>query len=355
MSWSFWSVYDGHAGPQTAWHLDRHLLPNLVGSLSTLYATGQQPETEIIHGAIKRVFLSLDDEIIAKSAQLLVEQPEGVPIRAMAARVLQAARAGSCALVSFYDANVRRLHVSVVGDSRAVLGRRRTTADGQTTYDVHVLSVDQTGYNAAEAARVNAEHPGEEALIENGRFLRWAITRAFGNGVMKWSRELQTLMKEKMLGSTPHPTCLTPPYMTAAPEITTTAVEPGDFVVMASDGLWDCLTNEEVVGLVGMWLERNKGGEEDVIERTDLPVELKDDKTQNYAYWNAKKRFVNVDTNVAHHLARNALGGADQDLHLALLSTPAPRVRRFRCHYFPWISTRSLINSSFPGTMSARL
>ncbi|KAJ7753422.1 phosphatase 2C-like domain-containing protein [Mycena maculata] len=336
MAWSFWSVYDGHVGPQTARHLDRHLLPNLVGSLSILYSTVGQPETETIHSTIKRVFLSLDDEIVTKSVRHLVEKDAaGAPIRTMAALVLQAARAGSCALVAFYDANVRRLHVSCVGDSRAVLGRRCTTDDGRAVYDVHVLSADQTGHNPAEIARLTAEHPGEDKLFVRGRLLNWGPSRTFGNGVMKWSRELQTWMKEKCLGDKPYNDLLTPPYFTAEPEITTTAVEPGDFLVMASDGLWDCLTNEEVVGLVGVWLEANNGGAKakgragTVIERTDLPVELIDKKT-HYPTWKVQKRFVNVDANAARHLAHNALGGADEDLHRALMITPAPRARHFR-------------------------
>ncbi|KAJ7237747.1 phosphatase 2C-like domain-containing protein [Mycena haematopus] len=328
MSWSFWSVYDGHVGPQAAWHLEKQLLPNLVESLHALYSKEeQQPQTEAIHSAIKNVFVSLDDDIVNKSAQLIVEQPKGTPIKALAARVLQVARSGSCALVAFYDTNVRTLHVSVVGDSRAILGRPRKTEDGKTKYDVLVLSV----------ARLSADHP-DEKLFDGARFLGWGVSRAFGNGVMKWSKELQTLMEKNCLGSKPRTTLLTPPYFTAMPEITTTAIEPGDFMVMASDGMWDCLTNEEVVGLVGLWLERNANNdgvpllgdsEERIIERADLPVDLTDDKT-HYAYWDVKKRFVNVDSNVARHLARNALGGADTDLHAALLSTPAPRARNLR-------------------------
>ncbi|KAJ6567067.1 phosphatase 2C-like domain-containing protein [Mycena capillaripes] len=335
MAWSFWSVYDGHVGPQTAWHLETHLLPNLTESLYAIYSSGTQPQTEAIHNTIKNVFLSLDDEIVTRSAQFLVEQPEGTPLRTMAARLLRTARAGSCALVAFYDDNIRTLHVSVTGDSRAILGRPRKTEDGKTIYDVHVLSVDQNGKNPAEVARLSADHPDEKLFNERGRYLGWGLTRSFGNGVMKWSKELQTFMQEKCLGDKPRATLLTPPYFTALPEITTTAIEPGDFMVMASDGLWDCLTNEEVVGLVGLWLKRKNGadalnfGEEEIIERADLPVELKDDKT-HYSNWNVKKRFVNVDSNVARHLARNALGGADRDLHVALLSTPAPRARYFR-------------------------
>ncbi|KAJ7684295.1 phosphatase 2C-like domain-containing protein [Mycena polygramma] len=337
VDWSFWAVYDGHVGPQTASHLARSLIQKLIESFAEIYSGEDRPETAAIHTAIKDAFLSLDDEIVTKSADFIMTQPEDTPLKAMAADVLQAARAGSCALVSFYDAKVRNLHVSVVGDSRAVLGRRRKTEDGQTIYDVHVLSVDQTGRNPDEVARLTAEHP-DEKLFNGARFLGWGITRSFGNGVMKWSREVQTFMQEKCLGDKPRTTLQTPPYFTAMPEITTTAIEPGDFMVMGSDGLWDCLTNEEVVGLVGLWLNRKDEDplelqlrieDEEIIERADLPVQLTDNKT-HYPNWDVKKRFVNVDTNVARHLARNALGGADQDLHHALFATPPPRARHIR-------------------------
>ncbi|KAK7036025.1 PPM-type phosphatase domain-containing protein [Favolaschia claudopus] len=348
MSWSFWSVYDGHVGPQTAWHLEKHLLPNLAESLYDLYAQGAlQPQTDAIHKVIKDVFVSLDDDIVKSSAQIVLNQPEGTPIKALAARVLHIARAGSCALVAFYDHNVRTLHVPVVGDSRAILGRRRKdkTSDGKVIYDVHVLSLDQTGNNPAEVERLTALHPDEkDKLFKGPRFLGWGVSRAFGNGVMKWSVEVQKFMQEKCLGHKPRDVMLTPPYFTAEPEITSTKIESGDFMIMASDGLWDCLTNEEAVGLVGAWLERNGAGssanaissffddeEEQVIERGDLPVQLPDDGKTHYANWpGCKKQFVNVDSNVARHLARNALGGADKDLHVALMSTPAPRSRYFR-------------------------
>ncbi|KAJ7830007.1 protein serine threonine phosphatase 2C [Mycena olivaceomarginata] len=316
MSWSFWSVYDGHVGPQAAWHLEKHLLPNLAESLHALYSKGVQPHTEAIYSTIKNVFVSLDDEMAP-------------PIRALAARALQTAHAGSCALVAFYDKNVRTLHISLTGDSRALLGRARKAADGKTVYDVQFVSADQNGLNPAEVARLSAEHPGEE-LFKGSRYMGWGISRSFGNGVLKWSRELQNWMEERCLGNKPRDTLLTPPYFTAEPEITSTVVEPGDFLVMASDGL--------VVGLVGLWLERNENvsnatllpEEEQAIERAELPVTLTDNQT-HYPYWpTVKKQFVNVDSNVARHLARNSLGGADKDMHVALLSTPSPRARRVR-------------------------
>ncbi|KAJ7765669.1 phosphatase 2C-like domain-containing protein [Mycena metata] len=333
-SWWFWSVYDGHVGGQMSWILRQKLLPDLHQALEPLYSKSERPPTESVHRVIKETFLALDDEMVNKSANILLDAPEDAPLKTVAASVLMGAHAGSCALVSFYEASLRRLHVSVVGDSRAILGRRRgESADGKTIYDVHVLSVDQTGKNEAEVARLTAEHPGEALFNDRGRFLGWGITRAFGNGVMKWSKELQEFLQEKCLGDKPRATLLTPPYFTALPEITTTVVQPGDFMVMASDGLWDCLTNEEVVGVVGAWLGRKKG-DAPVIERVDLPVVLTDDKT-HYPHWNVKKQFV-VNSNVvdgndvAHILALNALGGADKDLVGGLVGLLPPRARQFR-------------------------
>ena len=81
---------------------------------------------------------------------------------------------------------------------------------------------------------------------------------AFGDAASKWSSEIQQRLHEEFLGDRVRENVKTPPYFTAEPEITTTEVQPGDFVAFATDGLRDCLTNEEVVGLVGIWLGGRK-------------------------------------------------------------------------------------------------
>ena len=66
-------------------------------------------------------------------------------------------------------------------------------------------------------------------------------------------------MKKEYFGRSTSERLRTPPYVTAEPVVSSTGVKPekGDFVVLATDGLWEMLTNEEVVGLVGQWLETN--------------------------------------------------------------------------------------------------
>src|SRR5690606_16587843 len=119
----------------------------------------------------------------------------------------------------------------------------------------------QTGGNADEAARLRKEHPDERYVVRNGRVLGGLEpTRAFGDASYKWTREISEKLKQHFFARTPSSILKTPPYVTAEPVITTTKISPekGDFVVMATDGLWEMLTNEEVVGLVGKWLESNQ-------------------------------------------------------------------------------------------------
>lgn len=90
---------------------------------------------------------------------------------------LAGAESGSCALVAVYDVATQLLCVACVGDSRAVLGRRNKKGD----WEAVPLSVDQTGYNKDEVARLRAEHPNEPQMIQDGRLLGLAVTRAFGD------------------------------------------------------------------------------------------------------------------------------------------------------------------------------
>jgi pyruvate dehydrogenase phosphatase len=142
--------------------------------------------------------------------------------------------------------------------------------------------------------------------------------------------------------------------VTAEPVVTTTKVEPknGDFVVMATDGLWEMLTNEEVVGLVGQWLDAQGNAAGSTSQKQSwlkswfssqqaLPVEKGSDSSQTgqrapirQQQWGTKtpldERFVVEDKNAATHLVRNALGGKDQDQLSALLTLPSPFSRRYR-------------------------
>ena len=309
------------------------------------------PTPTSIDAAIKKGFLRLDHEIIHES----VEKVEKANSKRVAAELLAPALSGSCALLSFYDSKSKLLRVACTGDSRAVLGRRGASGKWIAT----PLSEDQTGGTPSEDARLRAEHPGEEHVTKNGRILGGLEpSRAFGDSLYKWSMEVQWKIKRDFFGKTPPSLLRTPPYVTAEPVVTTTKVEPekGDFVVMATDGLWECLTNEEAVGLVGQWLETNSLGTSGRRKESSsswlkswfspgdvaLPVEKKGSageasdgqkKTLRMHQWGVSgsdERFIVEDKNAATHLIRNALGGKDRDMVCALLTLPSPYSRRYR-------------------------
>ena len=122
---------------------------------------------------------------------------------------------------------------------------------------------------------------------------------------------------------------------------------------MATDGLWEFLSNEEVVGLVGQWLESqpqtsipSSSGPSwpkswfSTAASSGLPVENPNGDQaglgqrgpirQYSTPKDSNQRFVTEDKNAATHLVRNALGGKDNDMVCALLTLPSPYSRRYR-------------------------
>ena len=319
---------------------------NTVYKTSTTDNVGQPPSPEVVDAAIKKGFVRLDNEIVHES----VQKASKAKSKRAAVELLAPAYSGSCALLSFFDSRTNLLRVACTGDSRAVLGRKGSSGKWIAT----PLSEDQTGGTPSEIARIRQEHPGEEYATSKGRILgQLEPSRAFGDAIYKWSRETAGYVKATFFGRSPSPLLKTPPYVTAEPIVTTTKVDPskGDFLVMATDGLWECLTNEEVIGLVGQWIDsQNKGNTSGGIsswfktQSSNLPVENHSAKKNTGAedgqrppirqdQWQiagGDERFVVEDKNAATHLIRNALGGKDRDMVCALLSLPSPYSRRYR-------------------------
>lgn len=345
-----------HSGWTTSAKLRQVLISFVARELNATYKSALAdptltfPSPDAIDTAIKKGFLRLDHEIIHESVAKVMKSNS----KLAAAELLAPAFSGSCALLSFYDSRSKLLRVACTGDSRAVLGRRGPAGKWTAT----ALSEDQTGGTPFEMARLRAEHPGEENVVHHGRILGGLEpSRAFGDAGYKWTKAVQDQIKKNFFGKTAPALLKTPPYVTAEPIVTTTKMDPekGDFVVMATDGLWEMLSNEEVVGLVGQWLEAQPknttglGGSKwfkswlSTSEKS-LPVEKKplEGGTNGdgqrvplrQEQWNIggseEERFVVEDKNAATHLVRNAMGGKNRDMLCALLTLPSPYSRRYR-------------------------
>ncbi|KAG7867735.1 hypothetical protein KL918_002332 [Ogataea parapolymorpha] len=346
--WHFWSIFDGHAGWNTSAKLRDSLLDYVVNELDQAYKVSDKnlrliPSSETIDRAIKQGFLKLDDEIVNKNVQKLLENPSN---KAGAAELLMPALSGSCALMSFYDTHSRNLKVAVTGDSRALLG---SLDDHENKWTVRALSTDQTGSNPTEVAKLLSEHPNEPNVVRNGRVLgSLEPTRAFGDARYKWAKDIQTRVANQFFGRQLPANLKTPPYVTAEPVITTHEVSPAkhDFLVMASDGLYEMLTNEEIVGLVVRWMEKKKMVKPkksfmDTLwpsskDKLPLVEDVTDQSSKSKQRLQTRRKsnevgFLLEDENVATHLIRNALsnGGSKEEVNM-LVSIPSPLSRRYR-------------------------
>lgn len=332
----------GYSGNETARVLRQWLVLYMVSEFSE--ASAGLPDNSdfladapsaMIDQAIKNAFLRLDRNLIEIGAEAAV----GKRYLGYAMSELHPCYSGSCALVSIYDRVSQMLRVACVGDSRAVLGRRTSSGGWQAT----ALSVDQTGYNSEEAARLREEHPDEPDAVKDGRVLGLAVTRAFGDAFWKWSRDVQEEAQKRFFGRQPLEGCLTPPYLTAEPVIITTKIQPdkGEFLIMASDGLWDNLTSAQAVDLVGQWLKTHDTTRSPKRLEFDLttlanPTRDRDrvDPGEKISYTSRPQsspaNFVVKDSNAATHLVRNALGGGDEDMLYGVLTARSPVARRVR-------------------------
>ncbi|KAL1865937.1 hypothetical protein VTK73DRAFT_4999 [Phialemonium thermophilum] len=251
--WMAWAVLDGHSGPQTAQALKKNLLPFVQRELDILKPRRHWPvPTYEIRQALRRAFLLLDHAIIDTA---LEAAKTSEPLYLKVNRLLPAF-SGSCALLSLYDPSTGTLHVACTGDSRAVLGRQRPSG----TWEPVALSVDQNARNAHELARITMEHPREADVIRNGRLLGLMVTRAFGDS--KWkvplSEQHYLYTHYNAPRNVPAETYKTPPYLGVTPGCLSIVIDPGRpaFVIMATDGLWDMISSQGAVEVVGEWANR---------------------------------------------------------------------------------------------------
>ncbi|KAH7394532.1 phosphatase 2C-like domain-containing protein [Pyrenochaeta sp. MPI-SDFR-AT-0127] len=342
--WNYWSIMDGHAGRHTAFYLQWTLIPHLSSALLSLPATTSPVEIE---STIKQSFLRIDKQIM-DSARTAANWFPAANAAAIAA--LTPAFSGSCALLAAFDPEKSTLRVACTGDSRAVLGRWDPSSQSYTCIP---LSEDQTGFNEKEVERITKEHPDEPDILnpKSGRLLGLAVTRAFGDHRWKWDNDFIKTVQCKFWGTSPRPGSKTPPYLTAEPEVTETDIirvdpnykTPGaprsDFMIMASDGLWDRISSEHAVECVAQYLDAKARGNGFVKEDPRLlanppafppsfaldPGVTVDVENGEEVSWKATPEYFAIeDENAAVCLARNAMGGTRRGLFLGILSVPGP-------------------------------
>lgn len=120
------------------------------------------------------------------------------------------------------------------------------------------LSTDHSTSIEEEVIRIKAEHPDDSQSILNDRVKgRLKVTRAFGAGFLKqpkWNNALLEMFRNDYIG--------TAPYITCMPSLRHHRLGPNDqFLVLSSDGLYQYLSNQEVVSQVELFMANNPDGD----------------------------------------------------------------------------------------------
>ncbi|NP_571700.2 pyruvate dehydrogenase [acetyl-transferring]-phosphatase 2, mitochondrial [Danio rerio] len=248
---------------------------------------------------------------------------------------LQAAFAGCTACVA--HVGPEGVHVANAGDCRAVLGVQET--DG--SWSALPLTKDHNAANVAEMERVWRQHPASErqTVVVDDRLLGVLMPlRAFGDVRFKWSRELQQSVLENgdsdlealNIYQYAPPNYLTPPYLEVTPEVTHHRLRPQDrFLILASDGLWDEMSNDEAVRLVAEHLTG---------VHLQAPVsarQLNLGQMHQLLLRRRARATPALDLNAATHLIRHALGTneygeMDQERLATMLALPSDLARMYR-------------------------
>lgn len=284
----------------------------VIGNLSTSGLQDYESEEEMIGHALQSAFVQLDSDMSAEAL------PSGGSLNLEA---LEVGLSGACATVAHIrDLNV---HVASLGDTRAVLGQ----VDENGNWVAKPLTTDHTVNCPDEVERIKGSHPTSEHnfVIKNNRLLGQLIpTRAFGDFRFKWSnQDLKNIIK---ILDNPYAQNLvpmnyyTPPYLLNVPDVIHHKLTPNDrFLVLASDGLWDMLSNDDAIRLVGEFIEGKETDEKFRLQDRNLAIGQINDLLQKRKQGLANK---STDQNAATHLIRNALGKEHRKISEMLTITP---------------------------------
>ncbi|XP_052205613.1 probable protein phosphatase 2C 9 isoform X1 [Diospyros lotus] len=206
------AIYDGHLGDSVPAYLQKHLLPNILKEEEFW----TDPRT-----SISKAYKSTDQLILSHNPDL--------------------GRGGSTAVTAILI-NGQKLWVANVGDSRAVLSKSGQAI--QLTID-HEPNTERDSIEDRGGFVSNI--PGDVARV-NGQL---AVSRAFGDKNLKL-------------------------HLRSDPDITDADIGADtDLLIIASDGLWKVMDNQEAVNIARKIKDPRKAAKQLVVEA--LRKESKDD------------------------------------------------------------------------------
>lgn len=195
-NWSYFAVFDGHAGVKVSDHCAKHLLTYIIDT--------EEFRNEDIVAGIHSGFLRLDEKM-----RYLPELASGDD------------KSGTTAVVAFISSE--HVYIANCGDSRAILCRNEQPV---------FCTQDHKPILPGEKQRI--QNAGGSVMIQrvNGSL---AVSRALGDYDYKSSKELGQCEQ----------------LVSPEPEIFVHERDPQDqFLVLACDGIWDVMNNQEVCSFI---------------------------------------------------------------------------------------------------------
>ncbi|CAK8531711.1 unnamed protein product [Lathyrus sativus] len=270
--WLFCAIYDGFNGRDAADYLACTLYDSIVSYLNTIdwnsepnsvnasgnvgldgsrilnhdhQSSSDKSFSNVVLDSLKHVVNQVENDFLYMVEQEMAERLDLVSI-------------GSCVLLMLLHGN--DLCTLNLGDSRAVLATCSTgnVMNGSERLRAIQLTDSHTVDNDSERARLLAEHPDDPKTIVAGRVKgKLKVTRAFGVGYLK-----KKILNDALMGILRVQDLRSPPYISTDPSLNVHKISPSDqFVIVASDGLFDFFSNEEVVNLVESYILRNPHGD----------------------------------------------------------------------------------------------
>ncbi|KAL3372736.1 hypothetical protein AABB24_004999 [Solanum stoloniferum] len=223
---TFAGIYDGHGGPETSRYINDHLFQNL----KRLAAEQNSMSVDVI----RKAFQATEDGFCSVVAKQWPMKP-------------QMAAVGSCCLVVVICNGI--LYVANLGDSRAVLGRL-VRATGEVL--AIQLSAEHNACFESVRQELHSMHPDDPQIVVLKHNV-WRvkgliqISRSIGDIYLKKPEYNREPLYAKFRLREPFKR----PILSSDPSITVQELEPHDqFLILASDGLWEHLSNQEAVDIV---------------------------------------------------------------------------------------------------------
>ncbi|XP_010526813.1 PREDICTED: probable protein phosphatase 2C 46 [Tarenaya hassleriana] len=223
---TFVGVYDGHGGPETSRYINDHLFRHLKR-----FATEQKSMSADV---IKKAYQATEEGFLSVVTKQWPMKP-------------QIAAVGSCCLAGVMCNGT--LYVANVGDSRAVLGRLMK-ATGETI----AIQLSSEHNVAIESVRqeMHSLHPDDSQIVVLKHNV-WRVkgliqvSRSIGDVYLKKAEFNREPLYAKFRLREPFKR----PILSSEPSISVHELQPHDqFVIFASDGLWEHLSNQEAVDIV---------------------------------------------------------------------------------------------------------